>query len=401
MYGVRGSTVPAKYLKQEQQQDNIPRTVTNTTPIYNEPARPEYCSNCGMGLATAQDMKRHLEQHETCPSEGCNFAALANILERHVEANHITGIYTKVKKVWTPEDIAAWRAERRKKFPTAANVETAKRAKEQRQKRGERLEASRERFGKREDRQRTRPQTNSKERSKQTKKRRNNTKQTPATKHTKKVETEATKQEEEIKVSSTGVPMFRGTSQMSNYKHIKSKADSNALSNMLGMYGTDSEEEEQDESMDDDASNKDCEDQPTNILEAMEQSKVSSSSDEAPDEQPIVRIKDVASSANHSPAEKTAATTDTPIVTTDTPTSSTHIADKPTSSKIAQRPAVKKRHYGLNFKRARQISKQTTMLSKLLEKDIRHERNVLLQCVRYVCEQNFFGIGTTSVKETI
>lgn len=40
----------------------------------------------------------------------------------------------------------------------------------------------------------------------------------------------------------------------------------------------------------------------------------------------------------------------------------------------------------------RRIRNQNTLLEKLLQKDIRHERNVLLQCVRYVVENNFFGI---------
>lgn len=92
------------------------RTISDAPPIYNAPQRPEYCANCGMELATEQDMRRHLEQHETCPADDCDFAALAGILERHIEAHHITGLYKSVKKVWTQEDIAAWRAERRKKL---------------------------------------------------------------------------------------------------------------------------------------------------------------------------------------------------------------------------------------------------------------------------------------------
>jgi len=68
-----------------------------------------------MELANSQDMKLHLEQHEFCPADDCDFAALHNILERHIESNHITGTYVKVKKVWSEEELAAWRAERRKK----------------------------------------------------------------------------------------------------------------------------------------------------------------------------------------------------------------------------------------------------------------------------------------------
>lgn len=36
---------------------------------------------------------------------------------------------------------------------------------------------------------------------------------------------------------------------------------------------------------------------------------------------------------------------------------------------------------------------------QLLAPDIRHERNVLLQCVRYVVKNNFFGLGGTLQKQ--
>lgn len=32
------------------------------------------------------------------------------------------------------------------------------------------------------------------------------------------------------------------------------------------------------------------------------------------------------------------------------------------------------------------------MLEKLLQPEIRHERNVLLQCVRFTVQNNFFGV---------
>ncbi|KXJ79517.1 hypothetical protein RP20_CCG000595 [Aedes albopictus] len=38
-------------------------------------------------------------------------------------------------------------------------------------------------------------------------------------------------------------------------------------------------------------------------------------------------------------------------------------------------------------------ARKNTLLEKLLEPEIRHERNVLLQCVRFVVQNNFFGIG--------
>ena len=37
---------------------------------------------------------------------------------------------------------------------------------------------------------------------------------------------------------------------------------------------------------------------------------------------------------------------------------------------------------------------------QLLAGEIRHERNVLLQCIRHVVNQNFFGIGSKKSQNT-
>lgn len=41
----------------------------------------------------------------------------------------------------------------------------------------------------------------------------------------------------------------------------------------------------------------------------------------------------------------------------------------------------------------------STLLERLLEKDIATERTELLQCVKYVCENNFFGIGDSQKEQ--
>ncbi|KAH8274569.1 hypothetical protein KR044_013085 [Drosophila immigrans] len=409
MYGARGSTVPAKYLKPEQPQ--LQKTLEASPPV-----RTEFCGNCDMGLANAQDMRRHLEQHEDCPAEGCEFAALTSVLDKHIEANHITGLYKTVKKAWTPEEIAAWRAERRKRFPTTANVELAKRAKEQRQKRGERLEASKARFGKVEDRHRARPKSNyNRERAKPNKRHQNNANRT----ENRKTQMQIDPVEEDAEASRK----FRGTSQMKDYKHVKEKTqpEVNALSNMLGMYGSDSEyEATTDEEVADEAPEVAVEVKPAEVDETtrnevateapceedkqkerqsvdkpvqfapdseMPQETPQSSDDEAPDEAPIERKTEVEKPHELAVESKPEAPAAEPTA---------EAKPQPEHKTNPKRAAAKKRVLGLNFKRARLMTKQNTMLSKLLESDIRHERNVLLQCVRYVCEQNFFGIGSSS-----
>ncbi|KAI8040972.1 FMR1-interacting protein NUFIP1 [Drosophila gunungcola] len=459
MYGARGSTVPAKFLAQEQFiTQRSPVSETESPPIYKSPPRSEYCHTCCMELATSEDMKRHLEQHESCPADDCGFESLHNILERHIEANHITGAYKKIKKVWTQEELAAWKAERRKRFPTAANVEQARLAKEQRIKRGERLEASKSRFGNREDRQRTRPKGDNQERldpknrrkrgAKKNGSKKKPTDQTNSSKETStksidlKSKTEEPK-DEETNICSLGNGKFCGTAHMTDYQHFKEKVKQkdNALFGLLGMYGSDSEEESESQSEDQDkaeeiiqakaklASSKNETSMPTEKdqnydepdlelsseasdkaipIENMESSKEltfvmneASTSDEHSQKGGINRITESvpitikgADSSDEAPDEEPFKRM-TETIKESSPTKAEPVECKP---QTAPKRAAPKRIYGLNYKRARKQAQQNTMLSKLLESDIRHERNVLLQCVRHVCERNFFGIGQTKDK---
>lgn len=48
------------------------------------------------------------------------------------------------------------------------------------------------------------------------------------------------------------------------------------------------------------------------------------------------------------------------------------------------------------------LLKQMSFFSpQLLAPDIRHERNVILQCLRYIVKKHFFGVGDTSVSEDV
>lgn len=193
----------------------------------------------------------------------------------------------------------------------------------------------------------------------------------------------------------------------------------NALSSLLGMYGSETDEETDDDQTKNDektvSSKKETSDtMPEPLVEKImddhsitdnshiahttsteskhgieeepEADAVASSSDEAPDELPIERKTEPPAVETHVDlaVEGKSKAADKPNPSTESPKAA------------AKRPIPKKRIVGLNFKRARQMTVQNTMLSKLLEPDIRHERNVLLQCVRYVCEQNFFGIGSSA-----
>lgn len=327
------------------------------------------------------------------------------------------------------------------RYPTTANVELARLAKEQRMKRGERLEAFKSRFGKREDRERSRGGQNKQASKANSKQRRKDAHERYKSQRSAKTNAEKKEQGPENQPSQhqagqheedTGSPelkKFKGTSQMPDYKHFKDKGkkEDNAIFGLVGMYGSDSDEESESDS-EESEEQKDDEvpkaEEVTDIKQSDDSSRSSikvdigenvdnnptedkasvvkraSSSDEAPEEEPIRRITDAtpgtvrpepgnAELSDEAPAEEPIQRVTETINESLEPSTSSE-ATKPKQPE--KRPAPK-RFYGLNYKKARKTTPQNTMLSKLLAKDIIHERNVLLQCVRHVCQNNFFGIG--------
>lgn len=395
-----------------------------------------------------------------------------------------------------------------RRYPTLENSLMRQRAKEQREKRGERLEAHKSRFGKQEDRKRAQknycPDTNQRGKHNHqqglkgqtgNEKRKRNNKRRKKEEVQKLMEKKQNDVIENIKSSTyvlgeenlekdincDGVLMFKGTSKFVEYYHVKPKnpKETNILSSLLGMYGSD-EDSENDSSkneMDiDDSENlgikngdrvnkiispdisrrdKDllspmknslhphsynsfkvekfedtgseiihvssknfvgihhnkpwenigmvtnsgtsepliivtekCENISDNSIETVQSVKpqdadLASSDDEVPEEAPIARSTDPPLPTK-SPKRNVRRNDGASNENNQLPTNKLAKADK-----LAR---TNKQKSGLDYRKTR-LRKQNTLLEKLLEPDIRHERNVLLQCVRYVCENNFFGIG--------
>ncbi|XP_036327873.1 nuclear fragile X mental retardation-interacting protein 1 [Rhagoletis pomonella] len=489
MYGKRGATYPGKFL-QKTNHIKFTASVVQAAAI----VEPQFCEACDMELQSMDDLRRHTIQHEKCPFDNCNYSGHPSVMDKHVTTLHNSGLFDKFKKLSSPEEIAAWREERKRKYPTLENSLMRQRAKEQREKRGERLEANKSRFGKYDDRKKARnnvdlfekPQKgkqnqpnnvksrdaqttrkNNKRRRKQEKQKLEQKKQNEQIEKIKTVkkETGLTVEKEEIERSCDGVLMFKGTSGLSDYQHVKPKkpTETNVLSGLLGMYGSDNDSEED---TDEDERLNESEDfskdyikseeeiksaehtensvdkesvnitasvlhgdeellkvvavenktEPESNFESSEQNPLKlylennldnsadladenadtsknveysndstkkefvCSDDEGPEEAPIARSIDLPM-----PIKR-------PQTTEPAEGTSNSVSNQPAPSKRTKLNQLHKRKSGLDYRKAR-LRKQNTLLEKLLEPDIRHERNVLLQCVRYVCENKFFGIG--------
>ena len=99
-------------------------------------SNPFYCRNCDRDLFSDDVFRAHVAEHETCGVDGCPYTAHPKLVLNHYKTQHVTGLAGKVWKVQTPEDIAKWREDRKRNFPTVARVAVIKREARERKKKG-------------------------------------------------------------------------------------------------------------------------------------------------------------------------------------------------------------------------------------------------------------------------
>ncbi|XP_072306915.1 FMR1-interacting protein NUFIP1 [Eucyclogobius newberryi] len=105
-----------------------------------EPECPYFCDTCDRGFKNAEKYNEHISQHVKCSVPDCTFMAHEKIVSIHWKNNHAPG--AKRIKLDTPEEIAKWREERRKNYPTRDNVEKKKKMMEMREETGGVLETA-------------------------------------------------------------------------------------------------------------------------------------------------------------------------------------------------------------------------------------------------------------------
>jgi hypothetical protein len=98
-----------------------------------------YCEPCDKEFTVLAAFDAHKATHETCSHPGCAFNATKKVVIAHFHGSHgqfsgsgykmidVEGQKFRVLLGQSPEEIAEWRAARRKKFPTAELEEAKKR----------------------------------------------------------------------------------------------------------------------------------------------------------------------------------------------------------------------------------------------------------------------------------
>ncbi|CAI9715374.1 fragile X mental retardation-interacting 1-like [Octopus vulgaris] len=102
---------------------------------------PFNCDICDRGFKTELIYKEHIDCHEKCPKENCNYFAVPKLVKIHIKMHHDTGLAKKIWNMESQEEIEKWIAERKRNFPTTANIAKKKFIMDDKISRGEVLES--------------------------------------------------------------------------------------------------------------------------------------------------------------------------------------------------------------------------------------------------------------------
>ncbi|XP_033329082.1 FMR1-interacting protein NUFIP1 isoform X2 [Megalopta genalis] len=103
----------------------------------SEECESYYCELCDRDFSSEDDLVEHKKQHRVCGIAGCTFSAHPLLVEKHITMQHNSGLYDRMKNLTSPEDIDKWITERKKKYPTKANIELRKAEEIEKVQRGE------------------------------------------------------------------------------------------------------------------------------------------------------------------------------------------------------------------------------------------------------------------------
>ncbi|KAF5303011.1 hypothetical protein FQR65_LT08340 [Abscondita terminalis] len=305
------------------------------------------CEMCDREFQSNFQYRKHVSEHRVCGIDDCTFTAHEKIVEKHIEMQHCTGLYDKIKNVNTPEDIAKWIADRKSKYPTKQNVEKRYEQQKEMLERGERLKRKPHKFDRK---NKTRASLSDRpliKKKNQAKRRKVTTPNVSLI-------------QEQSDWNGTLCP-FRGTGQLydedvvekteefddaewdQNVKPVENVPTclNNALGSLMSAYNSESDE------------------------------------DEGPTEEKISRTCEVAVGDEPRPECVTRGDLKTKR-------KRKRVCRKKTSNAKTENEAAYNAPIPIYRKR------KVTLLERLLANEIVHERNLLLQCVRYVVSNNFF-----------
>lgn len=338
------------------------------------------------------------------------------ILQKHINEHHSS----RLKSTNTPEEIAKWISDRKRKYPSTENVIKRQRINEEKRKRGEVLTSK------------CFPKKNRPSHSNNVKKggsRKFSRFKNNKSKYNKQKSVDFNALEKINKESWKGdLPPFPGTKilfqdkssseeeEESESDHLENECEgkfsdeewkeqpittassikiNNALGLLMNNYSSSEDENE------DISKNNIVISSKTNVPSLKKENLNTASlnaddDDEPPDEQPIVHVNDnntISNSIRDSNKANISEENKTNQVNNKKKVEGGNSRNRKRQNKIGAQSSKK-----ADTNKPTRYYKKETLLEMLLRNEIRHERNILLQCVKYVVDNQFFGLNNNKTQ---
>ncbi|XP_012219687.2 FMR1-interacting protein NUFIP1 isoform X1 [Linepithema humile] len=335
------------------------------------------CEICDRDFPTGDALSEHNSTHVTCGIDGCTFTAYSQLVDKHINMQHLTGLYQRMKDLSTPEDIEKWIIERKKKYPTEANINLRKAEELEKSQRGEVIKQ-----------RSSNVQMKSKIAHKREKKRRKRL--TRAARDAKNIDCTCTDE------TYRGIRPFRGI--ISDEENDEECSDNETMQTNLSEKITGYISDEDDipqasETLKQCDANLPSTSAPV-LSTLVADYKSGSESDDGPEEVPVKKIKMKDPRDDKITENIVPKTISSQVCEKSSDRKLRTDADNRSNKKVAAKHDKQKQEINqaaINNKNERIFHKyHNKLLEKLLARDIQHERNVICQCMKYIIQNNFF-----------